>query len=244
MMKIKYRLLILVLSIICIESKAEGLKIDSITQNNNLTLNLKIPYSSFTQKRSKPKHWFDPWNNISVFVGYSGFSGNLSNHLTNAFFWGCNFENYKDKLVYQFDGAWAPWTIRTKDSLIFQDQTYWKKNKPTSYVIGGFNVGYVIVDNEYFTLVPVGGVNLLIISADENKEAERSISTFSYKLGFFVDLKKIEMPRISPKSDLYCLRLSFGINSPLIKPKYSEYFNGSIFYVTIGLRTKQNKKGH
>jgi hypothetical protein len=107
----------------------------------------------------------------------------------------------------------------------------------------GCNLGYNLIDSKNIKLAPIGGIgaNLLssrLLGSSDNSSNEPFLPYL--KIGMFLDFKSItllqEHIRINNADHNYTsLRLSIGYTPVICKPKQHEYYNGSVFYVTLGM---------
>lgn len=177
----------------------------------------------------------------NIFLGHGIYKSNISKYFSNPYFIGINIDIHKKNFVIQVDDYIG--FGKTKQTLAFRDQKEWKENKAALTFMFGGNLGYSIIDNKHIKLVPLAGINATLLSStffttSENSENEPFLPY--YKIGFYIDFKSIVILqnhiRINNVDENYTsLRLSFGLNSPIGNPKYSEYYKGSMFYVTIGM---------
>jgi hypothetical protein len=124
--------------------------------------------------------------------------------------------------------------------MTFPNNPTWEKNKFALTVAGGCNFGYSVVDSRKFMIAPLGGIgfNIITPSLISTASSDKFYKPFLpyYKFGFFMDFKSIPILQQQYGDDSYtCLRLSAGINLPFGKAKYSEYYHGSMVYITIGM---------
>ena len=177
----------------------------------------------------------------NIFLGHGIYNGNISTYFSNIYFGGINIEFHRKNFVIQIDDYIG--FGKTKRTLKYPDQKEWKENKAALSFMLGSNFGYSVLDNKHITLVPLAGINVSLLSASifkisENMENEPFLPY--YKIGFYIDFKTIVLLqnhlRLN-KTDLYynSLRLSFGLNSPIGNPKHAEFYEGPMFYVTIGM---------
>lgn len=175
----------------------------------------------------------------NVFLGYGIQNGNISNYFSNPFFIGFNIDVIKSKILIQFDNYIG--FGKVTETLTFPDNLKWKKNKAAIYFMGGLNFGYPLIENKTIKIVPLAGIgaNLLsskFLSDSENSKNEPFLPY--YKFGCYIDIKSLAFlgeRATSAKSSYNCLRLSFGVNSALGSPKYSEYYKGQMIYLSIGM---------
>ena len=179
----------------------------------------------------------------NLFLGEGFWKGNISEYFSNQFLIGLNIDIYRSKFIIQIDDYIG--TGKVKQTMTFPGQLEWKKDKAGSSCMFGCNLGYSIVDTKNLRFAPIGGIggNLLtssLMSSSINENYKNEPFLPYYKLGFFIDLKSLtllqERTRINNIDEKYTsLRLSFGVNQPIGKPKYSDYYNGSMIYFTIGI---------
>lgn len=177
----------------------------------------------------------------NIFLGHGIYNSNISKYFSNPYFIGINIDIHRKNFVIQVDDYIG--FGKTKQTLTFSDQKEWKENKAALTFMFGGNLGYSIIDNKHIKLVPLAGINATLLSStflttSENSENEPFLPY--YKIGFYIDFKSIVILqnhiRINNVDENYTsLRLSFGLNSPIGNPKHSEFYKGSMFYVTIGM---------
>ena len=178
----------------------------------------------------------------NIFLGQGFRNGNISDYFSNPFFIGINIDIHRKNLIIQIDDYIG--FAKVKQTMTFPDQLEWEKNKAGLSFMLGCNIGYSLINTKNFKFAPIGGIGGDILtssfmsSTNENSKNEPFLPY--YKLGFFIDLKSLtliqEHTRINDKDENYTsLRLSFGINQPIGKPKYSDYYHGSMIYFTVGM---------
>ncbi|MCK9451077.1 MAG: hypothetical protein M0Q90_05250 [Bacteroidales bacterium] len=179
----------------------------------------------------------------NIFLGHGIYNGNISTYFSNTYFVGINIEFYRKNFIIQIDDYIG--FGKTKRTLKYPDQKEWRENKAALSFMFGSNFSYSVLDTKHITLVPLVGINVSLLSASifktsESEKVENGPFLPYYKIGFYIDFKTIVLLqnhlRLN-KTDLYynSLRLSFGLNSPIGNPKHAEFYEGSMFYVTIGM---------
>lgn len=177
----------------------------------------------------------------NIFLGKGFLSGNLSKYFSNPFFVGINIEIHRKNLIIQIDDYIG--FGKTSQTLTFENQKTWEIDDKAFHFMFGCNLGYNLIDTKNIKLVPIGGmgVNLLssrLLGSSDNSSNEPFLPYL--KIGMFMDFKYIallqEHIRINNFDHNYTsLRLSVGYAPVIGKPKYQEYYGGSIFYITLGM---------
>ena len=176
----------------------------------------------------------------NIFLGYGMLNGNISNYITNPIFIGINVDIHRQRLVIQIDDYIG--FGKVKKTMEFPDDLEWSKNKAALHFMLGGNLGYTLINSESFKFVPLAGIGFDLLSStflgsSENQENEPFLPY--YKLGCYFDIKSLRLFRnnysFNYDESYTCVRLSFGVNSPIGKPKYGEFYNGSMVYFTIGM---------
>ncbi len=170
-------------------------------------------------------------------VGTAIFQRNLSKHFTNPYYFSLQLNLHFNKFILQFDDYVG--FCRTRQTMLF-DSLQWKKNTTSASIALGLNLGYSFFERKKITISLITGFGtnrMRSIKNSDNYKKEHSLPY--YKIGFHVDFKNIALTedhiRINDKDVYYSsLRVSFGFNSPTGTPRYSEYFSGSMFYISIG----------
>ncbi len=177
----------------------------------------------------------------NIFLGHGIYKGNISEYFSNPYFIGINVDIHRKSFVIQIDDYIG--FGKTKQTLSFANQKNWKDNKVALSFMFGANLGYSIINNKHIKFVPLAGLNANLLTStflttSENLENEPFLPY--YKIGFYIDFKSLvilqDHVRINNVDENYTsLRLSFGLNSPIGNPKHSEYYKGSMFYITLGM---------
>lgn len=177
----------------------------------------------------------------NVFLGQGFLQGNIADYFSNPIFIGLNVDIHRGNTIIQIDDYIG--FGKTQKTMTFPEQLEWKEGKAAlSFMLGG-NLGYSVIDTKNFKFVPIAGIgaNLLsstFLSPSDNSKNEPFLPY--YKIGFFIDLKSLtllqEHVRINNADENYTsLRLSIGLNSTIGKPKYYDYYHGSMIYFSIGM---------
>jgi hypothetical protein len=177
----------------------------------------------------------------NISIGYGIYDGNISNYFSNKILIGINVDLHRHRRIIQFEGNLG--FGKTLQTMQFPEQLEWKKNKVALSAILGCNLGYSIVDNRNLLLAPLVGIGVNSLSStfltvSDNSKNEPFLPY--YKIGFFFDIKPLAIlqdhVRINNKDENYTsLRISMGLNSPIGKPKYSDYYLGRMIYITVGM---------
>jgi hypothetical protein len=176
----------------------------------------------------------------NIFLGYGMLNGNISNYFTNPTFIGINVDFHRQRLVIQIDDYIG--FGKVKKTMEFPDDLEWSKNKAALHFMLGGNLGYTLLNSESFKFVPLAGIGFDLLSStflgsSENQENEPFLPY--YKLGCYLDIKSLRLFRnnysFNYDESYTCVRLSFGVNSPIGKPKYDEFYSGGMVYFTIGM---------
>lgn len=177
----------------------------------------------------------------NVFIGTGILDGNISEFFSNNYFIGINVDIHRNRFVFQIDDYIGFGT--TKKDLEFNTDQKWEKNKVALSFMFGLNVGYSIIDNKNLKVVPLAGIGVNLLSSkflavSEFSEHEPFLPI--YKIGMYIDFKSLvllqDRVRINNEDKYYAsLRLSFGITNNIGTPKLSQFYQGSLFYITIGM---------
>lgn len=177
----------------------------------------------------------------NIFLGQGFLQGNFSDNFTSPFFVGISIDIHRRGLVFQIDDYIG--FGKTRQLLTFKDAKRWESNKGAYHFLLGGNIGYKVLDNKHLMWVPLMGIggNILtstVLSSSDNSHNEPFLPY--YKLGFFMDFKSLTLLqkhiRINDADHNYTsLRLSVGYNFALGQPKYPEFYQGSMFYITLGM---------
>lgn len=176
----------------------------------------------------------------NIFLGYGKLNGNIANYITDPIFVGINVDIHRQRLVIQIDDYIG--FGKVKKTMDFPDDLEWSKNKAALHFMLGGNLGYTLINSNSIKIVPLGGVGFDLLSStfmgsSDNKENEPFLPY--YKLGCYFDIKSLRLFRNNYSfnyDDGYtCVRLSLGLNTPIGKPKFDEFYSGSMFYFTIGM---------
>jgi len=176
----------------------------------------------------------------NIFLGYGKLNGNISSYITDPIFIGINVDIHRQRLVIQIDDYIGFGKI--KQTMDFPDELEWSENKAAIHFMLGGNLGYTLINTNSIKIVPLGGVGFDLLSStfmgsSDNQENEPFLPY--YKLGCFFDIKSLRLFRNNYSfnyDDGYtCVRLSFDLNTPIGKPKFDEFYKGSMLYFTIGM---------
>ncbi|MDR3245287.1 MAG: hypothetical protein LBT50_02510 [Prevotellaceae bacterium] len=175
---------------------------------------------------------------VSLFLSHSLYGGNISKYFTNPYFLGATAELYRKKWFLQIDDYIG--LSATKEAMFFSGRSDLEENSLISTFLFGCNLGYSLVDTRKIKFAPLCGINVTTFTSNFFTHLDYEPFLPRYNLGFFIDIKPVaflnKQLNIRDGDDDYsCLRLSFGINSPIGRPKYAEYFHGSLIYFTIGI---------
>ncbi len=176
----------------------------------------------------------------NLFLGYGVFNGNISNSFTNPFYVGIQVDFYYKRFIFQLDDYIG--FCKVKKTLPFPDSLEWAQNESAFSVLFGGNIGYAFIDKEALTITFLTGMgaNFMTSLFKETDNSKNEPTLPYYKVGCYFDFKNVVISgdhiRIN-NSDVYyaSLRLSLGFNYPISNPDYPQYYDGSIFYVTIGM---------
>jgi len=219
------------------EHKSDSLKVESKT----FTQDTVPKKNSNFHKKSKKLPLIDAID-ANIFLWYGKFNGNLSNYFTDPVFLGLNIDIYKNRVLYQIDDMVALGTTLTKKTMTFPSQLEWKKGTSSECVTGGINIGYEIIDNKLFTIVPLVGLGIFGLSSGNANNIDNEPTNWSYKVGFFVDCKSLALSRKNTSDGYYCIRFSVGLTSPINHTIYPEYYQGSMMTFSIGIMGRGNIK--
>jgi len=177
----------------------------------------------------------------NIFLGKIKYSGNLSRFFKDPFIIGINLDFHRNKWVWQIDDYLG--FGKTKEKMIFTENDIWDKDKSVYSVMLGGNLGYTLYDTRNIKFVPLAGINIQMLgstfmSTSDIAEYEPVLPYF--KMGFYIDFKSLVLLqnhiRINHEDENYTsLRLSMGINLPLSKGNYEEYFHVPMLYLTLGM---------
>jgi len=176
----------------------------------------------------------------NIFLGYGMLKGNISDYITNPIFIGINVDFHRQRFVIQIDDYIG--FGKVKKTMEFPDDLEWSNNKAALHFMLGGNLGYTLINSESFKFVPLAGIGFDLLSSaflgsSENQKNEPFLPY--YKLGCYFDIKSLRLYRnnysFNYNGGYTCVRLSFGLNYPIGKPKFDEFFSGSMFNFTLGM---------
>jgi len=217
-----------------------NLYVISLLFSFNITIASELGNESENLKQQKHKDENYKALGGNIFTGYGLLKGNISEYISNPIFLGINVDILTQKLVMQIDCYIG--FGKTKKTMEFPNNLEWIKNKAALHFILGGNCGYSLVDSKALKIVPLAGIGANLLSStfmgtSDNVKNEPFLPF--YKIGCYVDIKHFKLFKNNYSfnyGDSYtCIRLSFGINSPIGTPKYESYYKGNMFYFTIGM---------
>lgn len=176
----------------------------------------------------------------NIFLGYGKLNGNISNYISDPIFIGLNIDFHRQRWVIQIDDYIG--FGKVKETMNFPEDLKWAENKAALHFMGGVNLGYSLINTNSFKIVPLGGIGFdlltsTVLGSSENQKNEPFLPY--YKLGCYFDLKSLRLfnnnNSFNYNDDYTCVRLSFGLNSSIGRPKFDEFYKGSMFYFTIGM---------
>lgn len=173
-------------------------------------------------------------------IGYGIYNHNIKNYFTNPILLGLDIDLHNRKRIIEFGGVLG--LGMSTQNMDFPDETTWEKDNAFAMFKIGASIGYSIVDNRTFLIAPVAGLSLgAQMAVFMNSEAASNEPFLpAYKLGFIYDIKPWAILddhyRLNDKDISYTsLRISAGVYVPIGRPKYDEFFNGNMVYITIGM---------
>lgn len=167
------------------------------------------PYNRFLREQLSPEYVASPFG-----FGFQFFSG-WGDHLKDydkyfsyggIFGVGLDLEWNRFKSFYNFFGSWG----KTKQQFVDKSEV-WEKNQKVLTTNGEISIGYAIVENRSFAVVPHYGIDWLWVDQnnpdDNNDEDEPSVNLKSnHLLGFLLDWnisKKQETNAMNYNSFMY-----------------------------------------
>ena len=170
---------------------------------------------------------------FNLFTGYGLLNDNISKYFTNPVYIGINCSFIKQRIELQIDDYFGFGKIKKEIN------SEWSENRFVIHVMLGGNLGYTFINIEKFKLVPVAGVGLNVINLIGGGDDANSPLLPYYKIGCYIDIKALRLFKNNQNfnyNDAYtCIRLSFGINSPIVTPKEPNYYKGGMVYLTVGI---------
>ncbi len=177
----------------------------------------------------------------NIFIGTGILNGNISEYFSNQYFIGINVDIHRNRFVFQVDDYIG--FGMTKKDLEFNSEQKWEKSKAAlSFMLGG-NVGYAIIDNKNIKIVPLAGIGFNLLSSTflgTSEFSKHEPFLPHYKVGMYIDFKSFVLlqdhVRINNEDENYTsFRLSFGITNNIGTPNFPQFYQGSSFYITIGM---------
>ncbi|HEX8378767.1 MAG TPA: hypothetical protein VF602_13200 [Pedobacter sp.] len=177
----------------------------------------------------------------NLFLGTGILKGSISRYFRNPYYIGLNIDIHRKKFVFQIDDYIGFSSI--KEDLNFTSDVQWTGGKPAYSFMGGLNLGYTAYDDRNFKVAPLAGMGFTILSSKLLASSERSNYEpvlAQYKIGAYIDFKSLvllqQRTRINDEDEYYAsLRLSGGVTNTIGPSKYSNFYSGSMFYVTLGM---------
>ncbi len=176
---------------------------------------------------------------VNFFVGNAIFQGNISKYFTNPYYVGLQINLHFNRVIFQIDDYLG--ICKVKQTMVFPEQLHWTKDKNAGSVALGVNLGYSIIERKKINVSLFTGIGTNLMAGINNKgNSKNEPSLPYYKIGFHIDFKNVAISddhiRIN-NADVYysSLRINFGYNFPIQTPHYSEYYAGSMFYISIGV---------
>ena len=201
----------------------------------------KVTETDSTINYVAPYYHPDKGFGVMFFIGQGVLNQAISNYFTHPIFIGINIDIIRNRTIIQIDDYIG--FSKTKKGLVFSDGTEWKTGTMAFHATLGANIGYAVADNYRFKLVPIAGlgINLLSSTILKSSDTESNEPIIPYfKLGYYLDIKSrlLTGKRVyynGKESSYASFRISTGINLPIGNPKYSSYYKGELFYITIGI---------
>lgn len=176
-------------------------------------------------------------------LGYRNYNGNFDRYFSNIADVGISFDYQLNHLFLQLDGRLGfGKTVRT---LKFTEDKKWEKDKGAYSSTFNLNAGYVAFEDKSTRFIPYmgAGVDMLdskIYITSEISDYEPNLPYINF--GVLFDLKSVNFDnhnkhtRINNKDTYYTgLRISLGMQTPMGKPDFPQYYEGFMFYMTVGL---------
>lgn len=221
----KSLILLLVISIVAVQSKAAELLVKEADSLNKLHYNQDLPekYRAI---------------GFGISLGYGILDGQISQYFSNSVFLGVNLDFFKQRMLIQIDDYIGCGFI--KKEMQFSKDLKWRDNKMAMHFKLGGNIGYAALDNSHIKVVPLAGAGIGLLTSSlisDSKCPECQPVLPYYKLGAVVDLKSVNLfyNDLYDDEEYFGLRFSVGWNAPLGKPKNAAFFNGNMLYLSIGI---------
>lgn len=175
----------------------------------------------------------------SIGLGYEVLTGDISNYFKKPLVLPLSLEMlYKNFLIQlNLDGGYS----KVKSTISFPDGSSWSKSDNAWHNYTGGNIGYGIINNERYIIIPVIGYAYKYIdkkfwNASDIAEHEPEGNYFNVAAIIDFKLKSMENGNNRGKYAGYTgLRITIGAYIELgdVKP-YPQYYNGSSVYFSIG----------
>jgi hypothetical protein len=175
----------------------------------------------------------------NFFIGSGIFQGNISKYFTSPYYVGIQINFHFNRVIFQLDDYLG--LCKVKQTMEFPEQLQWAKNKTAGSAVLGINIGYSIIEKRKINISIFTGLGANLMGAFKNPDNSKNVPSLPYyKVGFHIDFKNLAISddhiRINDVDVYYSsLRISFGYNIPTHTPRFSEYYAGSMFYISIGM---------
>ncbi len=176
----------------------------------------------------------------SAGIGYEVLTGDISNYIKNPFMLPISLDLMKKNLLIQLnlDGGFS----KVKSTMNFPDGLSWNESDNAWHNYIGGNIGYGIINNENYIIIPVIGYSYKYISkkwwASSDIVQHEPEGNYLYAAAIIdFKLKKMESGNNKGKYAGYTgVRVTLGAYIGLGDAKpYPEYYNGSTVYFSIGI---------
>jgi hypothetical protein len=175
-------------------------------------------------------------------IGRDWLTGNLGDHFSLNFVLGLGGEYLRKKEVFQFEGFLG--IGEAEQTFSIPGKGFVNNFQTVGSFSLGANYGYQLINSKNIRLVPLTGLGITWLNFSASQDKEHSpvtkVNLPYVKFGAYIDFKSLSFignhVRINRQDYTYAsLRLSAGMNAPIGKPKFPEYYYGALFYFSVGM---------
>jgi len=197
----------------------------------------KSEYDTFVRTNMRMKFVPSNWGyGFDFFSGTGQFKGPLNRYFTDHVPIGVAFDiQYQQYILYLRDYI----GLGSKVAQEFDYKGTWPKDLSLEVFLPEASVGYVILDNNRYKMVPFIGISSMDISPPEQKKEEYDVGldfVTTYTCGLNIDLKlsPSKIPIVSYNEEsVWLIKFRLGINHPTYTNR-DPRFDGTMVYFTIG----------
>jgi hypothetical protein len=171
-----------------------------------------------------------------VSIGYGTMTGNMGEYFTGQLLLPLTVDySYKNLLLQiNLDGGYG----QISKTITFDDGKQWKDGENVFSNAVGFNAGFSVYQSKSLRVTPFVGYADMYMSKkwwSGSDISEHEPDNKYYNFGLLVDFKNVFDDSSEKYGSYSALRFSIGYYMPAQDDQYPQYYDGSMFYLSLGV---------